>query len=249
MKFNIINIQELDSTVSYAQRQIENGKLHEGDVVFTLTQEQGRGQGDNFWESEPDSNLLISIILEPKMINASQQFILTQLVSNSIIELIKEYVNNELVKIKWPNDIYINNKKIAGILFQNFIKGDRIEYSIAGIGINVNQKKFFSDAPNPISLIHYTQKQINLVKLLTKLLDKIGNNYDKFIFENNHSQLKSVYIDNLYRFGEWAIFSDLNSKFNGKIIDIDNYGRLIVELISGEKRKYMFKEIEFTNDQ
>ncbi len=85
--------------------------------------------------------------------------------------------------------------------------------------------------------------------MLTKLLDKIGNNYDKFIFENNHSQLKSVYIDNLYRFGEWAIFSDLNSKFNGKIIDIDNYGRLIVELISGEKRKYMFKEIEFTNDQ
>jgi len=135
-------------------------------------------------------------------------------------------------------------KKLAGILFQNFIKGDRIEYSIAGIGINVNQKKLlFLTLQIPISLIHYTQKQINLVKLLTKLLDKIGNNYDKFIFENNHSQLKSVYIDNLYRFGEWAIFSDLNSKFNGKIIDIDNYGRLIVELISGEKESICLRRL------
>lgn len=245
MKYNIINVQKLDSTNSYAQQLIDNGKLQEGDVIFTLNQEKGKGQGDNLWESEPGSNLLVSLILEPKMINASQQFALTQLVSGSIVDLLKEYIKDEKIKIKWPNDIYVNNKKIAGILFQNFIKGNTIEYSIVGIGINVNQMKFLSNAPNPISLIHFTHKKVDIKDLLNNLLNKISYSYRKYILENNLSQLKSVYINNLYRFDEWTTFSDNTNKFTGRIADIDEYGRLSIEIDTGIVKKFMFKEIYF----
>lgn len=249
MRFNIININKVTSTNNYALQLIESGGLHEGDVISVPYQERGRGQGDNSWESEPGSNLLISIILEPNMISASQQFVLTQIISMAIADTVKEYVfaGYEIaeVKIKWPNDIYVDDKKIAGVLFQNFIKGNQIEYSIVGIGINVNQKKFCSDAPNPVSIINYIHKQTDLDELLSKLLNKIGNHYEEFKFKENFSRLKSEYINNLYRFGELTTYSDYNGKFKGKIIDIDDFGRLSIKLENGEVKKYMFKEVEF----
>lgn len=251
MQFNIINILKLESTNSYAQQLIKSGDLHEGDVIFALNQEKGRGQGDNFWESEPGSNLLISIILEPKMIPASRQFVLAQLVSLAIADLVKEYVLTGRVpievKVKWPNDIYVNNKKVAGILFQNFVKGNEIEYSIVGIGINVNQEQFYSGASNPVSMIHHTHKSINIELLLSKLLDNIGVSYEVFRLEENFQELKSRYINNLFRYDEWATYSDGKETFRGRIVDVDEYGRLMVELESGEVKKFMFKEIEFVS--
>ena len=249
MKFNIININKIDSTNSYAQRLIDKGNLHEGDVIFTLNQQNGRGQGDNLWESESGSNLLISIILEPKFIVASQQFILTQLISISIVDVVKKFIRNDDVRIKWPNDIYVNNNKVAGILFQNYIKGNNIEHSIIGIGINVNQKHFYSSAPNPISIIHYTNKQINIDELLSKLLDNIGDNYEKLNLGKDFHQLKSDYIKKLYRYESWSNYSDGKHTFIGKIIDVDDYGRLSIKMKSGSVKKFMFKEVEFVNDE
>lgn len=245
MQFNIIHIPKLESTNSYAQQLIESGYVHEGDVISTQFQENGRGQRDNFWESQPGMNLLVSIILEPKMIPPSQQFVLTQLVSLALVDLIKEYVLIADVKIKWPNDIYVNNMKVAGILFQNFIKGNEIEFSIAGIGINVNQKKFYSGAPNPISIIHHTNQPTDLNVLLDKLLVKIGVNYEIYRLKESFQELKSKYILNLFRYNEWAAYSAGNNFFNGKIIDIDEFGRLKVKFKSGKEKKFGFKEIEF----
>lgn len=248
MKFNIINIPKLDSTNSYAQRSIENGTLHEGDVVFTLNQEKGKGQGDNFWESEPGSNLSASIVLEPRTIPASRQFVLTQFISLAIVGAIKKHLPGHVaqgVKIKWPNDIYVENNKIAGILFQNFIKGTEIEHSIVGIGINVNQKEFCYGAPNPVSIIHHTGKPININVLLDGLLEKIGINYGMFRAEKNFPELKSKYLNNLFRYNEWATYSDGKNIFQGKIVDVDEYGRLKVMLGNGAEKLFMFKGIEF----
>ncbi len=247
MQFNIINIQKLDSTNGYAQKLIEKGELHQGDVISTSHQVNGKGQGENFWESKPGCNLSVSIILEPTMIPASHQFVLTQLVSLAIVDLIKEYVLIEEVKIKWPNDIYVNNKKISGILFQNFVKGNEIEFSIAGIGINVNQKKYYSGALNPVSIIHYINESINLEVLLDNLLDKIGVNFEFYRLKENYPELKSKYITSLYRYNEWATYSDGNNPFQGKIIDVDEFGRLKLMLKSGEEKKFMFKEIKFVD--
>lgn len=249
MRFNIIKIQELNSTNSYAQQQIENDALQEGDVIFTMCQNDGKGQGKNSWESEPGSNLMISIVLEPNMIYASQQFVLTQLVSLAIIDIIKKHVlgsnNKQEVKIKWPNDIYVGNNKIAGILFQNFIKGNTLEYSIVGVGINVNQKEFFSSAPNPISIIHFVNKLTDVNELLNELLFNVGTNYEKYTFESNFTELKLKYLKNLYKHNIWADYTDSEGIFKGKIIDIDEFGRLIVEQKDGNKKQYMYKEIQF----
>lgn len=249
MKFNIIYLSKVNSTNSYAIQQIEKNALNHGDVIFTLNQESGKGQGDNIWESEPGNNLHVSIILSPKTIDASDQFVLTQFISLAIINLISRYLPDESVrqelKIKWPNDIYVGDKKIAGILFQNFIKGNKIEYSVVGIGINVNQTKFISSAPNPISIIHKTNKLIEIDKLLENLLVSIGIIYEKYSVNGNFVELKTKYINNLYRFNIWSNYSDSEGLFSGKIIDIDEYGRLLVQHESGEKKLYMFKEIKF----
>ncbi|MBC8319111.1 MAG: biotin--[acetyl-CoA-carboxylase] ligase [Bacteroidetes bacterium] len=251
MLFNIIKIHQLKSTNNHACQLIEDGELHEGDVIFTLNQEKGRGQRDTYWESESGKNISITIVLEPRMIHPSKQFVLTQLVSLAIADLINEYVQvgsgEQQIKIKWPNDIYVNNKKIAGILFQNFVSGNKINYSMCGIGINVNQEKFYSDAANPVSIIHHTGIPIDVEVLLYKLLDNIGVNYRFFQVEENFSELKSKYINKLFRFNEWADYSDGKNTFRGKIVDVDDYGRLLVMLEIGEEKKFMFKEIEFLN--
>ncbi len=248
MHFNIIKIEEVESTNNFAQKQIENGDLHEGDVIFTLNQRKGRGYGNNTWESESGSNLLVSIIFEPRMIEASQQFVLTQLVSLSIITLVKKYIPLDIcddIKIKWPNDIYVGDKKIAGLLFQNYIKANTIQFSVVGIGVNLNQRKFISDAPNPISIIHFSNEQTDVSIFLDEFLKIIGEKYKKYAFAEHFSELKHQYLNNSYRFNSWANYSDHKGNFKGKIIDVDEYGRLIVLLQTGEQKTFMFKEIEF----
>ncbi len=174
---------------------------------------------------------------------------LTQIISLAITDLLKEYITtkNQQINIKWPNDIYVGEYKIAGILFQNFIKGNIIEHSIVGIGINVNQTKFISTAPNPISLIHYTNNSTNINKLLQKLLKKISIYYEKYTIVSNHKVLKTNYINMLYRYNSWANYADSNGNFRGKIEDIDQYGRLIIKLENGIEKTYAFKEIRFIN--
>ena len=247
MKFNIIKIPRLASTNSYMQEQVEKKALQEGDVVRALFQDEGKGQGGNNWESEYGKNLLFSMMLEPKTIDASQQFILTQLVSLALLEEIIEFLVsfNIDVKIKWPNDIYVDNKKIAGMLFQNSIKGNKIDYSIVGIGVNINQLKFLSSAPNPISIIHFTKKLTDIDIFLNKLLSKIGKEYDKVTIHQNKELLKERYVNSLFRFNSWHNYSDSEGIFYGKIIDIDEYGRLIVLKNTGKQKVYMHKEIGF----
>ena len=245
MKFNIRNIDKLESTNSYAQNLLENGDLRHGDVISCYHQENGKGQGENFWESERGSNITISIALQHLVIHPSQQFMITQLVSLALVDVIEQYVTKEDVKIKWPNDIYIADKKIAGILIQNFIKGEEIECSIVGIGVNVNQKEFYSDAPNPVSIVHHSNKKIDLKQFLDQLLDRIDVYYEFHKQMINVQDLKSKYIDKLFRFNIWATYSDGNNNFQGKIIDIDDFGRLVVKMKDGREKIFMFKEIEF----
>ena len=178
MELNIVNISSVGSTNSYAMELIGDGKLTEGDVYLTNNQINGKGLGDNLWESEPSSNITLSLVLQPKFVEPANQFILTQIVSLAIVDTINSYLisknSKAELKIKWPNDIYIDNCKIAGILFQNYIMGNQISYSIAGIGININQLVFTSGAKNPVSLIHHMDnKYLNENFLQATFQDKL----------------------------------------------------------------------------
>lgn len=247
MKFNIINIDSVNSTNSYAQNLISSRAANEGDVILTSYQESGRGQGSNTWESEHGSNLTFSVILQPHFIQPADQFVLTQIISLSIMDVVKGQLqtNDSMsVKVKWPNDIYVNKKKIAGILFQNFIAGDSIENSIVGIGLNINQKKF-QNASNPVSLIHHVSEILSTEVILQKLLYRIDYRYEEQRIKQDFQLLKTEYMKNLYLAGEWSEFSDKTGIFSGKIVDIDEFGRLEIKIKSGNSRIYSFNEVTF----
>jgi BirA family biotin operon repressor/biotin-[acetyl-CoA-carboxylase] ligase len=142
--------ENLSSSNSYAAKLLKNDKVQEGTIIYTNYQTEGRGQKGNTWESEDGKNLLISLILYPSMIKPSDQFIISKIISLGIGDFLRQHTDN--VSVNWPNDIYVNNDKIAGILIEISIIRDEIENVIAGIGLNLNQKIFKSDSPNPVSL-------------------------------------------------------------------------------------------------
>ena len=245
MKFNIVHIPEVESTNTHALNLYNAQKLKEGDIIFTYNQLQGRGQAANDWESQKGKNLTVSIVLEPTMINASDQFIITQLVSLSIYDTLFTYLPSIDLKIKWPNDIYYGNNKLGGVLVQNIIAGNDISASIIGIGININQDVFMSDAPNPISLKLITGNEYDIETILDELANAISKNYELMNDIAGSNVFKDSYMSKLYHYNSFSAFKDKDGIFTGKIIDIDEIGRLVIEDNFGIPRSYMFKEVEF----
>ena len=148
------HLAETDSTNTYLQQLDADRHLPEGYIAYTDTQRAGRGQRGNSWESQPGKNLTFSLLLRPEHIPANQQFLLSQAVSLAATDVLNRYASG--FSIKWPNDIYWEDKKIAGILIENVLSGSTFARSIVGIGLNINQERFISDAPNPVSLFQIT---------------------------------------------------------------------------------------------
>ena len=238
-----IFIGNLPSTNTYTAGLLKEKELPEGTVIQTNYQSTGRGQAGNSWESEDGKNLLISIVLYPTMINPSDQFIISMTVSLGICDFLSRYTS--LCSIKWPNDIYISNDKIAGILIESSIIDSCIKSTIAGIGININQDHFLSDAPNPVSLKMLTGKSYNLKTCLTEMVNDLDRRY-KQVLSENFSQIKDEYVSKLYRLNEWHTFTDTESNFSGRIITAGSDGRLKIEKRTGETVEYSFKDVNFT---
>ncbi len=249
MNFNIIDIEEIDSTNSFALKQFSVGELKGGDVILANYQTSGRGQTQNSWESEKGMNLTFSIVLEPKTIDASKQFLITQVVSLAIFNTLQGIVNSNELSIKWPNDIYFGNKKIAGILVQNIITGNKISCSIIGIGLNVNQERFISDAPNPISIKNIFGNELDTQLLLKSLLYTFSETHKLILTAESVYKLKREYLLKLYKYNVEHTYLDKGGRFSGTIRDVDEYGRLIIIDHSQSERKYMFKEVEFLIDK
>ena len=165
----ITRFKTLDSTNKYLQNLLEECVDIVDNVVVTEFQSSGRGQGKNVWESEAGKNLLFSVAVDMSYLKAENQFLLTQMVSVAMIDVLKKYLPEESLFIKWPNDIYFNNKKIAGILIKNEIKGMMLGTSIIGVGLNVNQESFGENLPNPISLKMITGKDYDLEEILMNI--------------------------------------------------------------------------------
>ena len=225
--------------------------MFEGTVVITKKQEEGRGQRGARWESEPDKNLTLSILLQPTILRPEEQFQLNKAVSLGVMEFVicvSSPFHGE-VKIKWPNDIYLGNKKVAGILIENSVSGNSLQQSIVGIGINVNQDKFSANLPNPTSLKLIAGKEFDLEECLAQLCSCIEKRYLQ-LRASHFSQIDLDYLENLYRFGEWANYKykrdqGSNQSFNAKIIGVAKMGKLILETENGKILECDFKEVEF----
>jgi BirA family biotin operon repressor/biotin-[acetyl-CoA-carboxylase] ligase len=238
----IIRLQETESTNNYANNQVQTNDYPEGTVFLAYSQTAGRGQINNKWESEPGKNLTFSILFYPDFLEIRDQFMLSKVVSLGIRRTLAQYIDD--VSIKWPNDIYAGNRKICGILIENSILYGQIKNSIVGIGLNVNQEIFRSNAPNPVSLSILTKKQFDLDALLAQLLDGIDHYY-KLLCSGNNKAINQEFESHLFRIGKIYSFNDETGPFDGTILGVNDIGQLLIRKESGEIRAYHFKEVEY----
>lgn len=238
----IIYIAETPSTNSYVKQLLLSEKLAEGTIIATHHQTAGRGQKGNSWESEKEKNLTFSIVLYPTFIPIMEQFIISQVVSLAIKDTLSKYTEN--ISIKWPNDIYYNNQKICGILIENVLSENGLANSIIGIGLNINQEKFVSDAPNPVSLKQVTHKQYNLHDILSDIQAKILFYYE-LIEQGKSDIITDSYKKNLFRKEGYHPYSDNTGEFLAKIKDIQPTGHLVLETADGYEKTFAFKEVKY----
>jgi BirA family biotin operon repressor/biotin-[acetyl-CoA-carboxylase] ligase len=232
---NRIFFKELESTNSYISRTLVTEQLTEGTIVHTEYQSAGKGQAGNKWESEKDKNLTFSIILYPSFIRPSEQFLISVSISLGICDFLKRHIDN--CSIKWPNDIYANNDKIAGILIEHSLMADKIQNTIAGIGLNINQERFISDAINPVSLKLLTGREYDLNVVLDQISLDLDKRYNQLI-NKEFGQLRNDYISQIFRLNEWSQFKDSSGYFRGRIITVTDEGLVRVEKDGGELVDY-----------
>ena len=234
--------EELTSTNNHAIKLLSVEKPREGTIIRTGYQTAGRGQPGNSWESEKDKNLLFSIILYPVMIRPDKQFIVSMALSLGINDFLKRHVSGS--SIKWPNDIYVKDDKIAGILIESSTIGEKIQYLVAGIGFNLNQEKFMSAAPNPVSLKQLTGVEYNPEDCINELSQYLDIRYEQ-LKKGDITNIKKDYSKHLFRYGKWSDFKAPEGSFPGIIKKVDEDGCLTIVKRSGEERHFYFKEVEF----
>ena len=235
----------LDSTNVYAAELIANKKPSSGTVIDTAHQTHGHGQKDRKWWSPARLNITLSVILRPEWLLIERQFLLNVMTSLALVRTIQEYTTRK-VEVKWPNDVYVKGKKISGILIQNGIQGKKIQHSIIGIGLNVNQRIWPDDVQNPTSLSLISKSEINLEPVKEKLLSNLGLEY-QHIKSKPDTAIKR-YVDLLYKKNILTTFYLDQEEVQGVIKTIDDYGRLIIETEQGS-RTFNLGEISFSNDE
>ena len=235
-----IYIPTTQSTNIFLKEKVKTETLPEFFAVRTAFQTSGKGQVGNSWEAQRGKNLLFSVLLKPHHIPIQEQFIISQLVSVAIVRVMQNH--NVECSIKWPNDIYVGDKKLGGILIENSLRGSLIDYSIIGIGLNINQLEFKSDAPNPVSTFNILDKKISLKSLFLEIIAQLKLLYS----ETDTVKIKSEYLQYLYRKNGFFTFKIPNSdQFEAEIHAIGNDGQLWLKKHNGEILGFYFKEVEF----
>ncbi len=239
----IIHFDEIESTNSYLKKLVREKNFEEGTIVTADFQTGGRGQMGNSWFSSKNANLLFSLVIYPTKVKANEQFIISRIVSLAIKKMLEQFTDN--IRIKWPNDIYWNDKKIAGILIENDLLGDSIANSVIGIGLNINEKEFPTELPNPVSLFQITGKEHDRDVLLDMFLNEFFKLYSE-MQESEFTNIENKYMANLYRKEKYYWYEDADGRFQAKIENVLPSGHLILsEIDSNLERKYSFKEVKF----
>ena len=239
---NFVHLKQTDSTNAYLQRMQSEADIRNW-VVSADEQTAGRGMGSNGWESETGQNLTFSMALDMGFLPAERQFLLSEAVALGLYEALCPLIPEEKLHIKWPNDLYYENHKLAGILINNTIKANLMDISIIGIGLNVNQMQFQNWPTHPISLKMITGKTYDLQPLLEQVAESIYNKVE--ILKVSPTAIENEYLQQLYRYHTWADY-----EVDGKVLrlfmtGIDAFGRLM--LVDEDNKEYCFdiKEIKF----
>ncbi|QQS52139.1 MAG: biotin--[acetyl-CoA-carboxylase] ligase [Bacteroidota bacterium] len=241
MAWKIIELETCSSTSTMVKQYLQAGTLADKTAIMAAFQDSGRGQGDHSWHSKPHENLLVSFFRETNFA-ASESFFLTMITSLAVRNLL----NNLGIdcQIKWPNDIYFQYKKIAGILIENSLLRDRIIHTIAGIGLNVNQTEFPEEIPNPVSMKNIHENTFPVKELclsLTQHIDTLWEDFEK----GKKDIIYHEYVSLIYRLKEWHPYGLKNRILNGRILGVEPNGRLLFETSEGQLLHLEFGEISY----
>ncbi|MFO8054884.1 MAG: biotin--[acetyl-CoA-carboxylase] ligase [Bacteroidales bacterium] len=239
----IIYLEQTASTNSYVKALLN--KSYPPELTYYIARDQtfGRGQQTNKWISEPYKNHTGTIIFYPGFLAPVKHFQISKLVSLGLISTLSRYLKAAELSIKWPNDIYFQEQKIAGILIEGALSGDRYDYIIAGTGVNVNQKEFPSSLPNPVSIHQILGHRIELARFNKALQDDITKHYNQNYLIS--PSIDNDYLSSLYRFGESCWFRTGDVRFKARIRGVNPHGHLLLEHSGGLIKPYAFKEVEY----
>jgi BirA family biotin operon repressor/biotin-[acetyl-CoA-carboxylase] ligase len=230
-----IELQSVDSTNNYALTQVHAGLAPHGAAFFTHEQFAGKGQRGRAWKSEKDSSIITSIVFDPRPLSLSNQFYLSACIALSACQFLENYAGDD-TKIKWPNDLYWQDRKAGGVLIENIIGGITAtgkpssgwQWAIAGIGININQAKFPEELANPVSLKQITGKDFDAVSLATELYDQIGKNWEMLVKEG-FEKIYASYLDRLYKKDRSVKFKKGSRIFEATVKKVSTDGFLVVQ--------------------
>ncbi len=241
MNTKIIRLEEVDSTNRYLREYHEED---ESEMVVAVAdfQTAGKGQGAHTWESESGKNLLFSIKVHPSWVPVRSQFVLSMAEALALKDALDSYVDG--ITLKWPNDVYWNDKKISGTLIETSVDSRGIKTCIFGTGINVNQTTFLSDAPNPVSLAQILGHEVDREELLQKVLDAFTKYYE-LLRRADYQDVSGIYHLSLYRRKGYHWYEDADGKFEGAFVEVEDDGHLILHDKKGIIRSYAFGELKY----
>lgn len=244
---NFIKLSSVDSTNNFLKQCLANSEpLTEGTVIMADEQFAGRGQLNSKWLSETGKNLTFSLYLNPHFLPAMHQFYLNIAISNGINRALRDAFGIN-ASIKWPNDIYYENKKIGGVLIENILSGHHIKHSIIGIGLNINQSIFQEELKTKASSLQLIlQQRVNILQVLNEICKHIEVEYLK-LRSNKLELLTTDYLAHLFRYKLSSLFRINGEEKLGTIVGINEQGNLMLNL-DDKISVFGFKELEFIID-
>ncbi len=247
MQFSLKIFEELSSTNNYLKQLSETRSLQEGVVIVARKQTRGYGQKKAPWISQPYKDLAMSLFLKPDFLNASDFFLMNVFVSLALFETLKHFLPSPDIKIKWSNDLLVNDKKIAGILIENRFLTTKLLDSVIGIGLNINSESFprnLSYKFPPTSMFLEARKEFPWEEVLNRLLSELGKHYE--ILKTSPDVLRKQYENLLWGKKQTLRFkTSYGEEFSGNILGITSSGGLRVLVKSNEERVFYSKEVEF----
>ena len=244
---NIIHLKEVDSTNIYLLNNADKFSNEETTVAVSDYQTAGRGMGTNTWESEPDKNLLFSILIHPIWLEPQMQYIISMAHALSLYDVLSSYSKD--VTIKWPNDIYWKERKISGTRIDGNIKAGKLSDMVIGTGININQNEFHGSAPNPVSLTQITGKAYNRQTILNEIIARFKLYLDiaksEWTIHKDCSTILTEYHKHLFWKEGIHHYEDANGQFDAEFIEVLPNGIMRLKRTDGTISEYEFKEVKY----
>lgn len=241
METKMIKLKEIDSTNRFL-KQMDSYDEEALTIAVADYQTAGKGQGTHIWEGEAGKNLLFSMMVCPHWVPVRRQFLLSEIGALAIKDALDTYADG--FTLKWPNDVYWEDKKISGTLIETSVDSRGIKRCIFGIGININQTQFLSDAPNPVSLAQILGHEVDREEVLQKVLDAFERYYE-LLRQADYMDVSGIYHLSLYRRKGYHWYEDADGKFEGAFVEVEDDGHLILHDKKGVIRSYAFGELKF----